>query len=68
MIEQSHKRTTRNETLDAGRARMRVNMTELYAQREWAGRLGCTREELRAAVAAVGNVVSDIANYLKSHK
>lgn len=47
---------------------MRVNMTELYAQREWANRLGCSREELRSAVDAVGNVVSDIANYLKGNK
>jgi hypothetical protein len=45
-------------------APMRLNMSDLYAQREWAIRFGCTREELREAVAVVGCMVSDIADYL----
>ena len=55
---------TRPQALEYTPAHMRVNMSELYAQREWANRFGCTREELREAVAAVGRMVNDIADYL----
>ena len=55
---------TRPQALEYTPAPMRLNMSDLYAQREWAIRFDCTREELREAVAAVGCMVSDIADYL----
>ena len=39
-------------------------MTEPYAVREWSTKLGCSNEQLRAAVTAVGNVAADVARYL----
>jgi hypothetical protein len=55
---------TRPQALEYTPAPMRLNMSDLYAQREWAIRFGCTREELREAVAVVGCMVSDIADDL----
>ena len=44
---------------------LRINVTELYSVREWSNRYGCTAAELRAAVAAVGNVASDVEAHLR---
>jgi len=43
----------------------RINVTELYSVREWSNRYGCTAAELRAAVAAVGNVAADVELHLR---
>jgi|BarGraIncu00222A_1022003.scaffolds.fasta_scaffold196096_1 hypothetical protein len=43
----------------------RINVTELYSVREWSNRYGCTPTELRAAVAAVGNVAADVERHLR---
>ena len=43
----------------------RINVTEPYSVREWATKLGCTTEQLRAAVTAVGNVAADVARHLE---
>jgi hypothetical protein len=43
----------------------RINITELYSVREWSNRYGCTPEALRAAVAAVGNVATDVERHLR---
>ena len=43
----------------------RINVTEPYSVREWANKLGCTTEQLRAAVTAVGNVAADVARHLE---
>jgi hypothetical protein len=42
----------------------RINVTEPYSVREWSTRLGCSMEQLRAAVMAVGNVASDVVGHL----
>ena len=43
----------------------RINVTEPYAVREWSKRFGCSTEQLRAAVTAVGNVAADVEKHLK---
>jgi hypothetical protein len=40
----------------------RINVTEPYSVREWSNKYGCTTEQLRAAVTAVGNVAADVEN------
>ena len=42
----------------------RINVTEPYSVREWSTKLGCSTEQLRAAVTAVGNVAADVARHL----
>ena len=42
----------------------RINVTEPYAVREWSKRFGCSTEQLRAAVTAVGNVAADVESTL----
>lgn len=42
----------------------RVNVTEPYSVREWSTKFGCSTEQLRAAVTAVGNVAADVARHL----
>ena len=48
----------------ADSAVQRINITELYELRQWADRYGCTPQELKAAVAAVGNVAHDVRRQL----
>ena len=48
-----------------GPAKRRVNVTEPRDLQALAVELGCTRGELKAAVEKVGNVVSDLASFLK---
>jgi hypothetical protein len=43
----------------------RINVTEPYSVREWSNKYGCTTEQLRAAVTAVGNVAADVEKHLK---
>jgi hypothetical protein len=43
----------------------RINVTEPYSVREWSNKYGCTVEQLRAAVTAVGNVAADVEGHLK---
>jgi hypothetical protein len=43
----------------------RINVTEPYSVREWANKYGCSTEQLRAAVTAVGNVAADVEKHLK---
>ena len=41
----------------------RINVTEPYSVREWSDKYGCSIEQLRAAVTAVGNVAADVEKY-----
>src|SRR5215213_5324524 len=43
----------------------RINVTEPYSVREWSNRYGCSTEQLRAAVTAVGNVAADVEKHLR---
>ena len=47
--------------------RSRVNVNEDYEVRYWCKEFGCTETQLRAAVRAVGVMVTDVRRYLASH-
>jgi hypothetical protein len=44
---------------------VRINVTEPYSVREWSNKFGCSIEQLRAAVTAVGNVAADVEKHLR---
>ena len=48
--------------------RSRVNVNEDYELRDWSARFGCTPDELRAAVKAVGVMAKDVEAHLKSRQ
>ena len=43
-----------------------INQSEPYEIRDWTKALGVTEDELRRAVAAVGNSVDKVREHLKS--
>ena len=43
----------------------RVNVNEDYELRYWSEKFGCTHDQLRAAVKAVGPMAKDVEAYLK---
>ncbi len=45
--------------------RSRINTSEPHEVSYWTGALGCTAEELKAAVAAVGVSADKVREYLK---
>jgi Protein of unknown function (DUF3606) len=45
--------------------RLRINVHEDYELRDWSKKFGCTHEELKAAVKAVGVMAKDVEAYLK---
>ncbi|RZL88518.1 MAG: DUF3606 domain-containing protein [Variovorax sp.] len=49
-----------------GRDRSLIAIEQEYEVRDWAMSLGCTEEELREAVKAVGNSADKVREYLKS--
>lgn len=51
-----------------GQDRQRISLSENYEVRDWAEKFGVTPEQLRAAVAAVGNQASAVEAHLKSTK
>ena len=51
---------------NAGRPdRDRINLEQDYEVRDWCKSLGVSEDELRAAVHTVGNVASDVREFLK---
>ncbi|KWT70849.1 MULTISPECIES: DUF3606 domain-containing protein [unclassified Variovorax] len=48
-----------------GQDRSRINLNEDYEVRDWSKSLGVTEDELRKAVAAVGNQADKVREYLK---
>jgi hypothetical protein len=48
--------------------RTRVNVNKDYELRYWSEKFGCTHDELRAAVKAVGVMAKDVEAHLKSGK
>ena len=48
--------------------RSRINLEEDYEVRDWTKTLGVTKEELVAAVKAVGNSVEKVREYLKKKR
>lgn len=45
-----------------------MNVHEDYELRYWTGRFGCTAQDLRAAVAAVGTGVSTVESWLRRNR
>ena len=54
-----------DKTKVGGQDRKRINVNEEYEVRDWATALGVTPDELRQAVAAVGDQVDNVREYLK---
>ena len=48
-----------------GQDRKLISLNEPYELRDWCKSLGCTEQQLRAAVAAVGNSADKVREYLK---
>ena len=48
--------------------RDRINLEQDYEVRDWSASLGVSEDELRAAVKNVGNIASDVREYLKASK
>ena len=44
--------------------RMRIHVHDDAEVRDWSKKYGCSSEELKAAVKAVGNMAGDVAKYL----
>lgn len=51
-----------------GQDRLRINVNEDYELDSWSEKFGCSRDELRAAVKAVGVMAKDVEAYLKTKK
>ncbi len=45
--------------------RLRINVHEDYELRDWSKKFGCTPDELKAAVKAVGVMAADVEKHLK---
>jgi hypothetical protein len=54
-----------DKTKAGGQDRNRINLNQDYEVRDWAKSLGVTEDELRKAVAAVGNQADKVREYLK---
>ncbi|QHJ00137.1 DUF3606 domain-containing protein [Xylophilus rhododendri] len=48
-----------------GQDRKEISLTEDYEVRDWTRSLGCTEDQLRKAVAAVGNSAAAVRDYLR---
>lgn len=49
-----------------GQDRQRINVHEAYELRDWAKKFGVTPDELKAAVAKVGDRASEVESHLES--
>ena len=54
-----------DKTKVGGQDRQRINLSQDYEVRDWTKSLGVTEDELRKAVAAVGNEADKVREYLK---
>lgn len=57
-----------DKTKTGGQDRARINLNEDYEVRDWSRKFGCTPDELKAAVKAVGNEASAVEAQLKGKK
>lgn len=55
-----------DDTSKTGYERKFLSLEQAHEIREWATNLGCTEEELRAAVKAVGNCSAKVRACLKA--
>ncbi|MDR7296356.1 hypothetical protein J2X16_001695 [Pelomonas aquatica] len=51
-----------------GQDRKRINLNEDYEVRDWAAKFGVSQEDLRKAVAQVGDRAEDVERHLKGAK
>jgi Protein of unknown function (DUF3606) len=64
-----HRRTTPVRIVKRGRAETtRINVQDAFEIEFWTKAFSCTEEELRVAVAKVGDMASLVEAYLKSKK
>lgn len=54
-----------DDTSKTGSDRKLISLEQDYELRDWTKSLGCTEEQLRAAVKAVGNSAEKVREYLK---
>jgi hypothetical protein len=57
-----------DKTKSGGQDRTRINLSEDYEVADWCAKFGTTREQLKAAVAAVGDQASRVESYLKARR
>jgi hypothetical protein len=57
-----------DKTKVGGQDRKRINLNEDYEVRDWSTALGVTPDELRKAVAAAGDQVDQVREYLAKKK
>jgi hypothetical protein len=57
-----------DKTKAGGQDRSRISLSDDYEVRDWSSKFGCTPEELKAAVKAVGNESSAVEAHLKRRK
>jgi len=57
-------RTSDDKTKADGTDRSRINLNEDYEVGYWTQALGCTEQQLRDAVVAVGVMADDVRKYL----
>ncbi|MGM9480249.1 DUF3606 domain-containing protein [Roseateles sp. NT4] len=48
-----------------GQDRQRINVNEDYELRDWAAKFGVTTEQVKQAVAQVGDRAAEVEQYLK---
>jgi len=51
-----------------GQDRTRINVNQEHELRDWSKKYGCTPEQLKAAVKAVGTMAADVEKHLKGAK
>jgi hypothetical protein len=51
-----------------GQDRKRINVNEDYELRDWAGKFGVTTQQIKDAVAQVGDRAVEVEQYLKTNK
>lgn len=54
-------------TKSGGQDRQRINVNQDYELRDWAKSLGVTPEEVKKAVAAVGDRADKVREHLRAH-
>lgn len=57
-----------NPAVTGGQDRQRINVGQDHELRDWAARFGVTRDELKAAVAAVGDRADKVEQYLRTNR
>lgn len=57
-----------DKTKTGGQDRTQISLSEDYEVRDWSEKFGVTPDQLRQAVAAVGNSAAAVEAYLKRQK